>query len=38
VKKKEILQSELGEGEDEHADFVKSPMPGIVAKIYCKVG
>lgn len=37
-KKKEILESQLVEGELVKADFVKSPMPGTVVKIYCKVG
>ncbi|CDW87420.1 3-methylcrotonyl-carboxylase subunit alpha [Stylonychia lemnae] len=38
LKKKEILESELGEGDIAKADFVKSPMPGTVVKIYCKIG
>lgn len=37
-KKKEILESQLVEGELVKADYVKSPMPGTVVKIYCQVG
>lgn len=33
--KKEILLSEMNEADITKADFVKSPMPGTVVKIYC---
>lgn len=32
------MQCKLAEGDIVKADFVKSPMPGTVVKIYCKVG
>jgi biotin carboxyl carrier protein len=37
-KKKEELQTQEEGSDVGKADFVKSPMPGTVVKIYCKVG
>jgi acetyl-CoA carboxylase biotin carboxyl carrier protein len=36
--KTEQLQSELSGSDLVKADFVKSPMPGTVVKVYCQVG
>ncbi len=36
--KKPILESEKLEGDMVKADYVKSPMPGTVVKVYCQIG